>query len=134
MSSNPNHDPVKEMLKAETGSFTPKEREWERACPSCGKKIMVTTSNYESEVLCEDCDNTPQNLLELATQIHGLFDQISDLMETFISLGGRVNLTVHHNEGSEGIELHDLNGEFEARFFQVKELNMDPDVNGGTHE
>ena len=113
---------------------------WERDCSGdCGAKVMVTSETYRGPVLCDECLEGPEEaeepneedsqdervLTAQAKKIHGLFDKISDALEIFLHNGGQFNLRVYHNEGSESIDLHQLNGEFECSFLQVKELKLD---------
>lgn len=70
---------------------------------------------------------TPLPSLELAKRCHRLLQELGDAIESFRNQGGKVNLSVGHNGGSEGIDLHDLNGELEGSFFDVKELKVNED-------
>ena len=72
-----------------------------------------------------DIQRPPEReLMVIAREAHSLVDKLSNFIEEFNHRGGKVNLRVYYNEGSESIDLHDLNGEFEIRFFQVEELKL----------
>ena len=59
-----------------------------------------------------------------AREIRKAFSALGDMIERFNERGGMVNVTVLHNGGSEGIELHQLNGEFEPEFFLVERVDV----------
>lgn len=61
---------------------------------------------------------TPGLVFDTQTALAKLGDHIEALRE----LGCRVALRVSHNDGTEGVELHDLTGEFSLRVERVESL------------
>lgn len=66
-----------------------------------------------------------RRLKALAQKMHDCIDQLGDHIEAFNNAGGQVNLRVYHNQGSESIDLHELNGEFEGTYLKVEEITID---------
>lgn len=58
----------------------------------------------------------------LVSDTQAALTKLGDHIEALRELGCRVSLRVSHNDGSEGIELHDLTGEFSVRVERVESL------------
>lgn len=105
-----------------TGEFT---RVWLAKRGSTGRGItgsLLQSMVNEGRPISEVVELEKEKLKALATDMHAWINDLGDHIEAFNKAGGKVNLRVHHNDGSESLDLHDLSGEFEITFFRVDEI------------